>query len=556
MRHVSWWVRLVLLSAVISVMFGCSDDDDDPFRADVNGQWDLVLFSNGVGGEPEFIEITQDGGDLTFRRLKNGFRPQSGTGTVAGADITLNAAGDQFMPGIDLSGFVESGDQSMSGTWADTDGNTGDWEANRATSEPVVLINLGDSLTNGMQSNVINQVTQVHAYPQKLAEQFRMAERLFWTNPLFSPLLIRNDATLLPYNLGVGGATVQSLITDRTGSGNPLIDAVLSPIPEMAGGPVSPLEAAEYLAGLYPNRLKLMTLLIGANDVLGAVLAGDGTQMTEAAITAFLSDTAAGHELDMVTANLSQIVNRLLAFPNTYVMVGTVPSVTENAFLLGERSLEAMATFDGADVTVLAPGEAVGFGPFVNLIAPEQSIARALTTNNLQLNATIAATVQASDGFSLDAGEKQLLDDRVDAINAHIRAIADGNDRVVLVDIDALFAAAGQGSLVIGGEMLLPVAGGGFFSLDGVHPGHTVYAEIANAFVRAVNATGLILNPVPEVDLATVYANDPYRDMDGDAYVPGPSDPAGADPLLLPLADCDDTDAGVVAPYINGAPCP
>ncbi len=554
-NHLPLFLMLILLAGFL---YGCSSSsDDDPFRSNIGGNWNFYFTEDGASESASiFTEITQDGENLSFTRYVEGQRPQTGTGTVDGYSITMNADGDDYMPALDLSGVVDESDETrMSGTWSDSDGGSGTWEAFVSNgAEPVVLINLGDSLTNGVQSNTVNELTQVHGYTALLADRMKEIGTTLWTNPLLSATMTRKDANVIPFNLGVSGATVTSLISEKTGSGNSLLDLLMAPVPEQKGEAVSQLETAEYVAGLYPAQRKIFTLWVSSNDVLGAVTAGNGTELTADAINAFLSDTAAGHDSETVKNGLAEIVNRLRAIPDSEIFIANLPDITGIAYLLNESDLERLATFSGADVTVLAEGQSVGFGPFLNPTAPDQSIARALSTNNVVLNATIAATIAASDGYSLTAAEAALINARIDLVNAHIKSLADANDNVFLVDIHSLFQSIMNNEIIVDNDIVARNYGAGTFSLDGFHLSHTGYALVANQFIRQINNADPSMD-ISETGLSEIWAGDPYHDKDGDAYVPGP-EAGGADSDLLPLVDCDDSNAAIVAPYVSGVSCP
>jgi hypothetical protein len=50
--------------------------------------------------------------------------------------------------------------------------------------------------------------------------------------------------------------------------------------------------------------------------------------------------------------------------------------------------------------------------------------------------------------------------------------------------------------------------GGGFFSLDGLHPSNTGYAVIADLWIATLDAKlGL---SIPQVNIPAIYATDPY----------------------------------------------
>jgi len=87
---------------------------------------------------------------------------------------------------------------------------------------------------------------------------------------------------------------------------------------------------------------------------------------------------------------------------------------------------------------------------------------------------------------------------------------------------------------------------GGAFTLDGVHPGYTAQAFVANHVLGELNISlGL---SAPLYDLEMIAQTDPYWDRDGDGWAPGPDYAAsGIAALLFLLTDSDDTDSTVGA---------
>jgi hypothetical protein len=81
-------------------------------------------------------------------------------------------------------------------------------------------------------------------------------------------------------------------------------------------------------------------------------------------------------------------------------------------------------------------------------------------------------------------------------------------------------------------------------TFDGVHPGYTGQAFIANfALARINEALGL---QAPLHDLSPILAADPYVDRDGDGWAPGPGYQAsGQTELLFLFKDPHDADPGV-----------
>lgn len=546
-RGTGWFWLFLLVAALIA----CGGDGSVTVRRtpEVGGDWDFFYIRDEGGADigPELLEIRQDGETIEITRSPVDGPPVSGSGTATADGVTFDDGR------ISARGNLEG--DSLSGTWTNAGGETGTWSAVRLTGqEPVVLINLGDSLANGVQSATVNEFTQANGFAQVLAEQMDARAFTIWRNPLITPEGARIHPEYLPFNLGVNGLDTLELLSERTGEGNPLLDALLAPIPQLVGGPVSPLEAAEYLAGLYPDKRKIVTLWIGNNDVLGAVLRQSGTLLNSEAIQAFLNDPAQGHDLSGVTARLTEIVDRLSAIPRAEVLIANIPDVSQVAFLLTADDLERLAVFSGAEVTALAPGEALGFGPFLNPAAPDQSVARALSANNAVLNAAILGTRAVSESFVLTPAEAAPIRERVAALNQLIAELAQ-RPNVHLVDVNGTLAKLVAGEIAVAGNNLTRTWGGGAFSLDGIHLSNTGYALVANRHVAALNAAMPDLS-VPELNLAMVWENDPYRDRDGDGYVYGPEFPPVIEPSLLPLADCDDTDPDVWPTYISGMSCP
>ncbi len=80
--------------------------------------------------------------------------------------------------------------------------------------------------------------------------------------------------------------------------------------------------------------------------------------------------------------------------------------------------------------------------------------------------------------------------------------------------------------------------------MDGVHPGYTGQAIIANYILKQMNETiGLA---APLYDLSELIQHDPYIDNDGDGWVPGPQYQAnGFTELLFLFKDPNDSDPKV-----------
>jgi hypothetical protein len=133
-------------------------------------------------------------------------------------------------------------------------------------------------------------------------------------------------------------------------------------------------------------------------------------------------------------------------------------------------------------------------------------------------------------GRVLDSAEQAFVRGTVVGFNAEIAAAAADVEAqrgvpIALVDAFALFDefrqqgvdVRGDGSLVLTARYL-----GGLFTLDGVHPGRTAHAIIANAFIDAMNARfGTALS---RYDVAAVAARDRFV---GNRFQPSGEPPFG-----------------------------
>jgi len=177
------------------------------------------------------------------------------------------------------------------------------------------------------------------------------------------------------------------------------------------------------------------------------------------------------------------------------------------------------------------------FGFMLSLLATGHSVA--------EVNEVLETNGQQRDGLVLSEAEQAFIKTRIDAFNAVIQAAgAAFGPKVHVVDVGGALnrALTGESPVVIGGRTFSRKwARGGAFSLDGVHPGYTGQALIANMLLQQLNATfGWSASPF---DLAQIMTTDPYIDQDGDGFVPGAEYTAhGFAELLLLLRDPDDAD--------------
>lgn len=151
-----------------------------------------------------------------------------------------------------------------------------------------------------------------------------------------------------------------------------------------------------------------------------------------------------------------------------------------------------------------------------------------------------------NDGLVLSEAEARYIAARIDEFNAELESLATSlGPNVHLVDIGGFLNAAflGEQQIIIGDRTLTRnwMRGGGF-SFDGVHPGYTAAALIANLLLDSFNSTFGWSAPLE--DLEAILQTDPYQDFDGDGFAPGPDyDGSGLTEVLYLFKDPDDGDA-------------
>lgn len=164
------------------------------------------------------------------------------------------------------------------------------------------------------------------------------------------------------------------------------------------------------------------------------------------------------------------------------------------------------------------------------------------------VNRALEIDGQQRDDLVLSEDEQGVIRVRIDGFNAAIAAAAAARGpHVHLVDIGQHLndVLTGVTPIVIDGRTFSRKwMRGSSFTFDGVHPGYTGQAFIANFVLARLNeALGLA---APLYDLSAILASDPYVDRDGDGWVPGPVYTAsGLTELLFLFKDPHDGDATV-----------
>lgn len=161
------------------------------------------------------------------------------------------------------------------------------------------------------------------------------------------------------------------------------------------------------------------------------------------------------------------------------------------------------------------------------------------------VNQTLEIDGQQQDDLVLSEEEQRYIISRIDGFNAAIKAAAEARGpQIHLTDIGQYLndALTGKTTIIVDGRVLSRKwVRGSSFSLDGVHPGYTGQALIANFVLAHLNE--ILGLEAPSYNLSDILASDPYVDQDEDGWAPGPNyEASGLTELLFLFKDPDDGD--------------
>jgi len=360
----------------------------------------------------------------------------------------------------------------------------------------------------------------------------------------------RINPNTAPYDVAVSGSTTHEVVAmfqplsscQPTAGLSPALvglDALLFSeseafYPALANfGPrVTQLQAAVSLHG------QLATVYIGSNDLLHFGFSNGGSPPANpAAIQADITTIITQLQASGAKVAVSNLVDVLGAATFYPVASTTEPNYEQNldaylqAEIIGAAALQlglppaTVAQIPAVQAQIAAAEAAAhqyalaeiaqtGLGPNGYFLLPVllETVAAILQAQPVPQLITAATPTGAGEVIS-DAVALQIKGLNA-AYNQSIAAAATATG-AALVDSAATFQAAetlrAQGMpfpVDSSGDFASLEYGGGFFSLDGLHPSNTGYAIIANEFIQAFDTKyGLA---IPPVNVAAVYATDPY----------------------------------------------
>lgn len=389
--------------------------------------------------------------------------------------------------------------------------------AARGRADFTKYVALGDSYGAGVVNSSLVDSHQRVSYPALLARQAGSQDfqiptvsqpgispelQLFRINPLqilpkaTTPGAPSNVGLERPYNnLSIPGARAHDLL-ELTGFGEPDTTAKLFAQFILRGLGTS----VEQTIALQPT---FISLWIGGNDVLGAVLAG-----TPAALT----------PIDEFKADYDKIVEMLTTgVPNAGMVLGSVADVTSVPFattippviinpatgqplIVNGAPVFYVADLGNGEIGQLTPGSLVTIAAS-SFLATGYGIPAALAP---VLPPLPDIGKPLPDSVVLTPAEITVITQRVAQVNAAIQETGRKYD-IPVVDFASYFNIIKNG-LDIGGITLdNSFLTGGVFSYDGFHPTDLGYALIANQFIRTIN--GAYGTKIPFTPITKFFAN-------------------------------------------------
>lgn len=485
--------------------------------------------------------------------------------------------------------------------------------------EDIVLISLGDSMTQGTMNATNNATNTINAYMQKVFESLEQVIGVSFSQPLFNMQGDRMEVFNIPTNLGVDGSNIfslegleyykhygleESFITHEYLCNKmlpwrleDLYDKVLYPINLLALKPVSQLDAAIWLlnqVGQTAGQSQAVVIFwMGNNDSSNAAL-GLGLDLrnpifiplpfdqVEHLLKPLLSKLLLHRNqngsisfepylLSSIKRNLTEAedfveqYNRILTRletdvisieSHTEIFLCTLPYYSSVGYLFDSEDMEyylqkvnpayiVPATFKrasepGKPVTNFLQGDRISlFTFFCMYVLLQQGYSIEF------VNQICEEEGKQRDGLVLSEEEQNYIKSRIDSFNDSIKQAAQSHGpHVHLIDVGQYLndILTGETTIHINDRIFnRKWSRGNSFTIDGVHPGYTTHAFIANFIIEHLNdALGL---EAPFNDLSEIFEQDPYIDMDRDGWMGGPDYPvSGFAEILFFFKDPDDND--------------
>jgi len=454
-------------------------------------------------------------------------------------------------------------------------------------SPRIMLVGVGNSMTHGTRDATNNEFNTKNAYLQLVYKKLKETGLRFkFVQPYLNENEHRINPLAVPTNLAVDGEDIFSVegyeYGPRVGAGEgnylddkylcdrlqpylfaDLHDKVLYPINLLARKPVSQFDALIWrlnnhrgpawviwwvgtndaalaslgLGGENPMYLPIPFAQIKDKLKLGVrLLLEYGYNRGMLSFSPYTGDAIKRNltKLGDFVAQYDHLLDRMeeeISNDQVELFLLTFPYYTEPGYFFGEEDLEYY--FEGG---FSLNGGRISLLTFISLYALVKSGIYPDSIN---------------EGLVMSGGKRLQIRNRINDFNGYLKSLSLPSN-VHLLDIGSKLNSLFDSGLWVGAAHLTREwSRGGAFSLDGVHPSHTVHAHIANLILEELNNSVLKEEgkTAPYWNLSSILANDPYYDNDGDGWVEGPDYKAsGRTKILYLFKDADgDTDTSTEA---------
>ena len=327
------------------------------------------------------------------------------------------------------------------------------------------------------------QEVQLHKYPQGSVRQTYLP-----TDKTKAPI---STPPLFVTNVSVPGLTLNDSVTMRPvapvvqrGNMKQTVFNMILGFPQLILNNVPLWTQFEYAQAMFPT---VALIELGYYEALNAAVAGDPTLLPDPA--------AFGATYGTVLAGLRGL--------QAQVIVTTIPNPLDTGYF---NSPAAAAGVVLATPSVLSIGYNIGPQDYVTRNGLQTISNQLSTLQESEILPTPGGFLPLPPGSTLSAATAAAITSGVNALNAQILNAAKANGAVVY-DLNAFLhnikvSGAKAGTATVTGDYL-----GGFYSLDGVYPGATGHALIANDILTFLNQT--YHRNFALVNVASVAASDP-----------------------------------------------
>jgi hypothetical protein len=461
----------------------------------------------------------------------------------------------------------------------------------RASEEEIMcvkaLLGVGDSLTQGTMDAANNKVNTKKAFLHQVWKKLRRAGwKVRFVQPFLSITGDRLKPDSVPTNLGVDGEDIFSLdgleYGKRVGAATnesashfycdqpepdlfkDMHDKVLYPINLKAGKDVTQLDALIWHLNNRTNNVPTVVCFWVGNNDSGLAALGMGGKNPEFLpipydqikskldiSVQFLLDyglnrgdvSFSPYSPNNISRNLTDELDFIAQYDDVMLRLNTEADLTavdiflctfpyycDVGFLFDREDLAYYLTKDGYQVPEF--GGRVSLLTFFCMYALQMSGETQSLSQILQQEHDLVLSLT-------DSQEYKAIRSRIDAFN--VVAISQPGVHIINTgnQLNRLF---NKGLEVNGTTLTRNWGRGGSFSIDGVHPGHTVHAHIANVILKRMNKKLGIKAPLH--NLVPILKKDPYVDHDGDGWVKGPPGEGFGRTRILYLLKDGDGDTG------------